>query len=194
MDFDVPMLAVRYRDAMKNVYHCSVRVPEEKYPRFAKRETELRHAAIGLEDYSVTVSKMWKWWVAQQRLRCLPVNIFLGPKSKAMYVRSYPVDLVSNDADKAIILNDELILATLCITREVPERIVIENIILSELWKAAYERGQRPISDVSVLLCKLYGLECTTTSYVEIGELLRGNKIQMEQRLSRAYTSTLPQK
>lgn len=180
-----PALVGYYIDAMKRVYDAIRRVKQDQYPQFERVEHMLLERGLYPENYAITVARLWKYWCLERRLRCLPVNVFLGNKSVRWYEEyaMFGVDVVAPKVYRAKILADEYELARAVIRlvmngEVVPERVLVGTMNLSPEWHQANAEGIRPRQEVASALAGIYGVECTTFDYVMLGDRIRHKRLR----------------
>jgi hypothetical protein len=196
-----PALVDQFIAATKEVYDVNAWIGKVIYYKFTKRELELAGMGISLHQYTVTVLKQWKTWVAGKGWKSLPANIFTGPKALALFIKAYSmpsVDVTSSadERTKGDILNDELEVALAVVQSHLggikcSERDAIRCSYLSEGWERAKGNGTRPVKQAAEMVCKIYGVECTTFDYASIGEKIRARQICLESEVQRTCSGSM---
>lgn len=176
-----PQLARFYSEAMEEVYGVYIGVAAKHYQRFCAVEMELLNSGISLHNYAHTVARLWAKWCANKGLRTLPINVFLGQKSRSWYGEylAFGVDVATPVQFRSAVLQDEFAVASIIVRQvmdgnsNITERSVLANLKLSPHWHKANSNGLRPRSEAAEAIASMVGIEATTTNYVALGELAK---------------------
>jgi len=186
-----PSLALLYEEAMAEVYDVDRFVPKAQWDKVYAVEQELVRKGMDINHYAKTIARLWHLWCDEKELSCVPLNVFIGPKSIQWYrnYQMFGVDVISPSRMEAIILHDEVTLALLYIGsitkgQPVTMRKLRNTVRTSPEWWSAYEADELPTLKAAEQVCGILGIEYTTSDYNTIAEVVRGRNLHMEQRLS----------
>jgi hypothetical protein len=186
-----PALVLAYEEAVAEVYDVDKYVPKRDWARVYAVEQGLVRKGVDINHFARTVARLWKQWCDDKDMKAVPLNAAIGEKSVNWYLQyqTFGVDVLPPDRAKAVILHDEVTLALLFIRSRlsgsnVSMRYLRGTIRLSPDWHQAYEDNLLPTLEAATQVCAILRVECTSSSYYDIIEVLSERKLHMEQGIS----------
>jgi hypothetical protein len=163
-----PALACYYESAHKHILSKKCYVREKEFSTFEVFMDDLRDLDIGCRDYAYTVVTLLEKWLKDKKFYRIPIGVSCGDWALGKFQKvdkSSYVRITEPDEDlKVEILQSELLVARTYVASNLVDVCRMKEVVkdlkplLSKVWLES-SKEERPLDEVTEILCKEYGIK-----------------------------------